>query len=100
MARKEDALQARWDLVALERGMLTPPLSKSCRPRHVPLSPAMDAGAEGASGPVHPRQPARPSPSRVVGASRWRGGAAHAADFQETHKLVGVLPESNVRPMR
>ena len=39
-ARKQEALRARWDLVDLDRGVLTVPLSKSGRPRHVPLSSA------------------------------------------------------------
>jgi integrase len=39
-ARKQEVLRARWELVDLERGVLTVPLSKSGRPRHVPLSPA------------------------------------------------------------
>ena len=37
-ARKQEVLRARWELVDLERGVLVP-LSKSSRPRHVPLSP-------------------------------------------------------------
>lgn len=39
-ARKQEALRAKWELVDLDRGILTVPLSKSGRPRHVPLSPA------------------------------------------------------------
>ena len=38
--RKREALDARWEHVDLERGVLTVPLSKSGRPRHVPLSRA------------------------------------------------------------
>jgi integrase len=39
-ARKQEVLRAKWELVDLDRGMLTVPLSKSGRPRHVPLSSA------------------------------------------------------------
>ena len=39
-ARKQEVLRARWEFVDLDRGVLTVPLSKSGRPRHVPLSPA------------------------------------------------------------
>ena len=39
-ARKQEVLRARWDHVDLDRGVLTVPVSKSGRPRHVPLSPA------------------------------------------------------------
>lgn len=38
-ARKNEVLRATWDLVDLGRGVLTVPLSKSGRPRHIPLSP-------------------------------------------------------------
>jgi len=39
-ARKQEVLRARWEFVDLDRGVLTVPLAKSGRPRHVPLSPA------------------------------------------------------------
>jgi len=38
--RKREALDARWEHVDLAKGVLTIPLSKSGKPRHVPLSPA------------------------------------------------------------
>lgn len=38
--RKREALDARWENIDLERGVLTVPLSKSGKPRYVPLSPA------------------------------------------------------------
>ncbi len=38
-ARRGEALDARWENVDFERGMLTVPLSKSGRTRHIPLSP-------------------------------------------------------------
>ena len=37
---EQEALRAKWDLVDLDRGVLTVPLSKSGRPRHIPLSSA------------------------------------------------------------
>ncbi len=37
-ARKSEILKARWEDVRLEHRMLTVPLSKSGRPRHIPLS--------------------------------------------------------------
>jgi integrase len=40
-------LRARWEFVDLDRGVLTVPLSKSGRPRHVPLSPAAVRVLEG-----------------------------------------------------
>jgi integrase len=39
-ARKQEALRAKWELVDFDRCMLTVPLSKNGRPRHIPLSPA------------------------------------------------------------
>lgn len=39
-ARKQEALRAKWELVDLDRGILTVPLSKNGRPRHIPLSSA------------------------------------------------------------
>jgi integrase len=38
--RKREALDARWENIDLERGVLTIPLSKSGKPRYVPLSSA------------------------------------------------------------
>lgn len=38
-ARKNEVLKATWDLVDLDRGILTVPLAKSGRPRYIPLSP-------------------------------------------------------------
>lgn len=38
--RKREVLDARWEHIDLERGLLTVPLSKNGKPRHVPLSPA------------------------------------------------------------
>ena len=38
--RRREVLEARWEYVDLERGLLTIPLSKSGKPRYVPLSPA------------------------------------------------------------
>jgi integrase len=46
-ARKQEVLRARWEFVDLDRGVLTVPLSKSGRPRHVPLSPAAVRVLEG-----------------------------------------------------
>lgn len=37
-ARKREILNARWECIDFERQMLTVPLSKSGRPRHIPLS--------------------------------------------------------------
>ena len=39
-ARKREVLDARWEHIDLERRTLTVPLSKSGRPRHIPLSDA------------------------------------------------------------
>ena len=39
-ARKREVLDARWEFVDFERRLLTVPLSKSGRPRHIPLSDA------------------------------------------------------------
>ena len=38
-ARRGEAMNARWEHVDLERGLLTVPRSKSGRTRHIPLSP-------------------------------------------------------------
>jgi len=38
-ARRNEVILATWDNVDLERGMLTVPVSKSGRPRYIPLSP-------------------------------------------------------------
>lgn len=38
--RKREVLDARWENIDLDRGVLTIPLSKSGKPRYVPLSPA------------------------------------------------------------
>jgi integrase len=38
--RRREVLEARWEYIDLERGLLTIPLSKNGKPRHVPLSPA------------------------------------------------------------
>lgn len=38
--RKREVLDARWENVDFDRGILTIPLSKSGKPRYVPLSPA------------------------------------------------------------
>jgi integrase len=38
--RRREVLEARWEYIDLERGLLTIPLSKSGKPRYVPLSPA------------------------------------------------------------
>ena len=38
--RRREVLEARWEYIDLERGLLTVPLSKNGKPRHVPLSPA------------------------------------------------------------
>jgi integrase len=46
-AKKQEVLRARWEFVDLDRGVLTVPLSKSGRPRHVPLSPAAVRVLEG-----------------------------------------------------
>ena len=37
-ARKREALDARWDFIDLDQGIWTIPISKSGKPRHVPLS--------------------------------------------------------------
>jgi len=42
-ARRGEALNARWEHVDFERGILTVPRSKSGRPRHIPLSPVAKA---------------------------------------------------------
>ncbi|NDJ52480.1 MAG: tyrosine-type recombinase/integrase [Chloroflexi bacterium] len=39
-ARKREVLDARWEFVDFERRLLTVPLSKSGKPRHIPLSDA------------------------------------------------------------
>ncbi len=39
-ARRNEVLRARWENVDIERRILTVPLSKSGRPRHIPLSDA------------------------------------------------------------
>lgn len=39
--RKREVLDARWENIDLERGLLTIPLSKNGKPRYVPLSPAV-----------------------------------------------------------
>jgi integrase len=38
--RRREVLEARWENIDLERGLLTVPLSKNGKPRYVPLSPA------------------------------------------------------------
>lgn len=38
--RRREVLEARWEYIDLERGLLTVPLSKNGKPRYVPLSPA------------------------------------------------------------
>ena len=38
--RRREVLEARWENIDLERGLLTIPLSKNGKPRYVPLSPA------------------------------------------------------------
>jgi integrase len=64
-ARKQKVLRARWELVDLGRGVLTVPLSKSSRPRHMPLSPA---SARVLEGQARQRAPGNPFvfPSRVL----------------------------------
>jgi integrase len=64
-ARKQEALRARWDLVDLERGVLTVPISKSGRPRHVPLSPAAVAVLQGQAARRVPGNP-YVFPSRII----------------------------------
>lgn len=54
-ARKREVLDARWEHIDLERRTLTVPVSKSGRPRHIPLS---DAALELLRG--LPRDPAIP----------------------------------------
>jgi integrase len=39
-ARKREALDARWEHIDFDRRLLTVPLSKSGKPRHIPLSDA------------------------------------------------------------
>lgn len=73
-ARKQEVLRATWELVDLERGVLTVPLSKSGRPRHVPLSPHAVRVLQVQAGRRIPGNP-YVFPSRVV-EGRPLGGCA------------------------
>ncbi len=95
-ARRSEAMLAKWEYVDLDRGMLTVPLAKNGKTRHIPLSPVAVA--------ILQRQFARRQadnphvfPSHVVQGQALEGlrGA-----WARAKKAAGLAPDLRVHDLR